>query len=66
MLTLAIVTAFIVVPALLLLVVYCVRSVGWRTEHDVPLAHYSAFMHAQYGTKPYAELFEISFPGLDS
>ncbi|MEA2700171.1 MAG: hypothetical protein QOI66_4442, partial [Myxococcales bacterium] len=35
----------------------------WRTEHDVPLAHYSAFMHAEHGTRPYLQLFEISFPG---
>jgi hypothetical protein len=50
-------------PFALLLVVFVVRSLGWRTEHDVPLAHYSAFMHAEYGARPYQQLFEISFPG---
>lgn len=42
---------------------YAVGSLSWRPVHDVPLAIYSAFSHAEFGTKPYAELFEISFPG---
>jgi hypothetical protein len=53
----------ILAPLALLVVAALVRSMGWRMEHDVPLAHYSAFMHAEYGAKPYENLFEISFPG---
>ena len=50
-------------PFAVLLAILAARSLTWRIEHDLPLAHYSAFMHAEYGTKPYEQLFEISFPG---
>jgi hypothetical protein len=39
------------------------HSLSWRMQLDTPLAHYSAFMHAEYGARPYADVFEISFPG---
>src|SRR5258708_23074729 len=54
--------ALVLIPLGLLLLVFFIKSLAWRTEHDVPLAHYSAFMHATYGTRPYAQLFQISFP----
>lgn len=50
-------------PLVVLFAAYAVRSLSWRTQHDVPLAIYSAFSRAEFGTAPYAEMFEISFPG---
>lgn len=53
----------IVAAVLLLAAAYAASSLLWRPVHDVPLAIYSAFSYAEHGTRPYADLFEISFPG---
>jgi hypothetical protein len=60
---LTIVDWVLLAPFGVLLITYLVRSLFWRMDLDVPLAHYSAFMRAEYGTAPYKDLFEISFPG---
>lgn len=53
----------VLAPVAALFAAYAVRSLGWRPQHDVPLAMYSAFSLAEFHTAPYADLFEISFPG---